>query len=79
MTDANHDALTYQFGIHGVTYEERTDPDSGVTFYVVKDDMPAALVEQVGACGFGLISPRAHPREDPRCIVAPDAAVGGDA
>jgi len=78
MTDANHDALTYQFDIHGVTYEKRTDPN-GVTFYVVKDDMPAALVEQVGACGFGLISPRAHPREDPRSIVAPDAAVGGDA
>jgi len=78
MTDANHDALTYQFDIHGVTYEKRTDPN-GVTFYVVKDDMPAALVEQVGACGFGLISSRAHPREDPRCIVAPDAAVGGDA
>jgi len=80
MTDANHDALQYQFGIHGVEYKQATDPDTGMTFYVVKNDMPAALVEQVGACGFGMISPGFHPRDEtPRCIVAPDAAVGGDA
>jgi len=79
MTDANHDALTYQFDIHGIEYKKMTDPDSGVTFYVIKDDVPAALVEQIGACGFGMMSPGFYPRaETPRCIVATDAAVGGD-
>jgi len=77
VTDPNHEALRYQLRIHGVEHHERTGPD-GVTFYVVYDDLPAALVEQVGACGFGIVSPRVHPRADPRCIIAPDAAVGGD-
>lgn len=77
MSDANHEALRYQFQIHHVDYREMTDPESEATYYLVRDDLPAELVTQIGACGFGMISPRVNPRaETPRCIVVPDAAVG---
>jgi len=77
VTDLNHEALRYQLRIHGVEHHERTDAD-GVTFYVICDDLPAALVEQVGACGFDIVLRRVYLHGDPRCIIAPDAAVGGD-
>jgi len=76
VTDPNHDALRYQLRIHGVEHHEQTDPD-GVTFYVICDDLPPALVEQVGACGFGIVLRRVYPYNDSQCIIAPDAAVGG--
>jgi len=76
MTDANDDALRYQLRIHDIEYSEHTDVEHDVTFYVVSADMPAALVEQIGACGFGIMNPGGK-GEKQRCIIAPDAAVGG--
>jgi len=74
MTDANDDALRYQLRIHGIEYSEHRDVEHDVTFYVLTGDMPAALVEQIGACGFGIMNPGGR-GEKQRCIIAPDCIV----